>query len=83
MGSSRHEAPSYATASRDGAVVVVRRDGARATVVDLADGLVRVRILALCDGRWVSISDATLDVDRDVCTPLDPDDPPLALLEAA
>lgn len=66
------------------AVTVVRRGGAhgeRATVVEVADGLVRVRFLRRVAGGWAAVADSTHE-DPDPVDPKDPD-APLALLEAA
>lgn len=43
-------------------VTTVRRDGGdRAVVVELGDGVVRVRFLRLLAGRWQTTTDATLE----------------------
>lgn len=65
-----------------GLVTVMRRDGARATVVDVGDGVVRVRVFELEDGAWARVQDATLEAFCDL-DPIDPDDGGLLLLEAA
>lgn len=81
----RGSAGTRVTTTADGEMLtVVRRsaDGSRAVVVDVGDGVVRVRMLRLvrCGSRaqrWEAQSDATLE---SACTePLDPDDAPAAL----